>query len=696
MPRGKIQKVELFGGTVGPYGDSVLNSSRPRSYHFTMHGVASHRGFMPFVKPTEIDFGTDVAEWMAPIEFENTSQVPFIILVGGANVAGAAAIKADGTAVLEDQFTGADKTIDPDFASLIATAHSDGGQTPRIYACFGAAGAELQKIEFRNQGLPGSETWTEVSGEPLYANGLFGENGTLWAISQAGTGGASVHEMRAWAPGTNPATATALAPIPVGDASSPIRGIALAARKFMIVVKTDGIYVYDADTNRFEKLWDLSDNPHNDTGKGTKSWGSDVYVPLGWGGMVRVTRDLNVLPASPLPPDSSPDDTTPGQTVIRSLAGDAIQLYAAVKPFWRRTLLNVEVQTSTDDTNYTDRTSVVTDDDISTNFALSVVEGANTGSIVVGHPDRFYAPWFDASGIDESQFGATADTILMDYWNGSWTAVSSTEDYTDGFSRAGAILPAAPIPSDWVSAQPDPELTAGYWIRIRETDDTKVINASTIREVRVIPERTALEGNNVSLSGMDEMGCRTHILRGFPVGNRFHWDDIGSLHGDYSLGMLFTRIKATGEGRTLMCVGPTGVKHMQLGSTTLPTSKAFPDATNAFASLLRFPADDRLESNKPAADVVKAVESIELEGRDFVNDADEVQAWVSYDGATPVYYGSAKRLPTKLTLPTDRTSRGYEYAVTVSIKDAATQERLPQITKVWANVYATEEGPLTI
>ncbi|KKK88842.1 hypothetical protein LCGC14_2739100, partial [marine sediment metagenome] len=214
--------------------------------------------------------------------------------------------------------------------------------------------------------------------------------------------------------------------------------------------------------------------------------------------------------------------------------------------------------------------------------------------------------------------------------------------------------------------------------------------------VRVIPERTALEGNDVSLSGMDEMGCRTHILRGYPVGNRFHWDDIGSLHGDYSLGMLFSRIKATGEGRTLFCIGPIGVKYMQLGSTTLPTSKAFPDVTNAFASLLRLPADDRKASTVPAADEVKGVEFIEIEGRDFVNDADEVQAWVSFDGATPVYYGSAKRLPTILELPQADSSRGYEYAVTVSIKDAATQERLPQITKVRAGIYTVEEGPLTI
>ncbi len=697
MPHGKIEKVELFGGAVGPYGDSVLNSSRPRSYHSTMHGIPSHRGFLPMVKPTTVDFDSGglpvIAEWMAPIEFEDTNGVPFVIIVGGANLAASFAILDDGTAALEDTFAGATKTIDPDFASLIAARHSDGGQTPRIYVCFGAAS---EKIEFRNQGLPGAETWTEVSGEPLYANGLFSENGTLWAISQASTGGASVHEMRAWAPGTNPATATALAPIDVGDASSPIRGIALAARKYMIVVKTDGIYVYDADTNRFEKLWDLSDNPHNDTGKGTKAWGSDVYVPLGWGGMVRVTRDLQVLPASPLPPISSPDDTTPGQSVLRALTGDAIYLYAAVKPFWRRSVTNVEVQTSTDDTNYTDRTNVVTDDDLSTSFALSVVEGANTGSIVVGHPERFYAPWFDVSGLDESTFGSSTDQVEMDYWNGSWTAVSDTVDYTDGFSRPGAILPAAPIPSDWVSAQPDPELTAGYWVRFRETNDSNVVNASTIREVRVIPERAALEGNNVTLTGMDEMGCRTHILRGYPVGNRFHWDDIASLHGDYSLGMLFSRIKGSGEGRALWAIGPRGAKYMQLGSTTLPTSKAFPDATNAFASLLRFPADDRIEDNAAAADQVKGVAWIEIEGRDFVNETDEVQAWVSFDKGTPVYYGSAKRLPTRLELPQHRSSRGYEYAVTVGLKDGGVNERLPQITKVRAGVYTTEEGPLTV
>ncbi len=98
----------------------------------------------------------------------------------------------------------------------------------------------------------------------------------------------------------------------------------------------------------------------------------------------------------------------------------------------------------------------------------------------------------------------------------------------------------------------------------------------------------------------------------------------------------------------------------------------------------------------PAADEVKGVAFIEIEGRDFVNDADEVQAWVSFDGATPIYFGSAKRLPTVLELPAHDASRGYEYAVTVGLKDAAVQERLPQITKVRAGVYTVEEGPLTI
>ena len=90
------------------------------------------------------------------------------------------------------------------------------------------------------------------------------------------------------------------------------------------------------------------------------------------------------------------------------------------------------------------------------------------------------------------------------------------------------------------------------------------------------------------------------------------------------------------------------------------------------------------------------MESIEIEGRDFANGSDEVQAWVSFDGATPVYYGSAQRLPTTLELPTHNASRGYEYAVTVAIKDAAAGERLPQITKVRANVYTVEEETLTI
>jgi hypothetical protein len=698
MPHGKTQVVELpLSGVIGPYGDSIVNQTRPNSYHSTMHGLVSHRGFVPFVKATEIDFGTDLAEYMAPIEWTTAAAGggdPIILLIGGANTAFSTGIKPDGTRSVEEIFA-ASRTIDPDFASLAAALHSDGATAERLYAAFGDTGT----IMYRNIAAVGSETWTAKSGgSPLQANGVFAADGILWALAgDADATDPSHYEMRAFDLSADPGgSTTANAPINVGDASSPIRGIALAARKQMIVVKTDGIYVFDSDTQKFEKLWDLSDNKHNETGKGTKAWGADVFVPLGWGGMVRVTRDLNVLPVSPIPPNSSPDDTTPGQTVVRALAGDAQYLWAAVKPFWRRTLTNVEVQSSTDDTNYTDRTSAVTDDDLSTSFALSVVEGANTGSIVVGHPDRFYAPWFDCSGVDESKFGGTADTISMDYWNGSWTAVSNTRDYTDGFSRPGAILPAAPIPSDWVSAQPDPELTAGYWVRFRETDDSAVINASTIREVRVIPERTALDGNNVTLTGMDEMGCRTHILRGYPVGNRLHWDDIASLHGDFSLGLIFSAIKASGEGRSLFCIGPGGIKHMQIGSTSAPTSKSFPDATNAFASLLRFAAENRKDDRTLAPDEIKGCEYVELQGRNFSNDADEVQAWVSWDGGTPVYYGSSKHLPTRLTLPTANTSRGYEYAVTIGLKDAAVNETLPEITRVRTGIYTVEEGPLQV
>ncbi len=687
MPRGEVNKVEVFGGQVGPYGDSVLNVARPRSYHSTMHGIASHRGFMPFPVENDVDF-TEVAEYMAPIEWHDTNGIPFIIVVGGANVAGAVAISSDGSDSLEETFTG--KTIDPAYASLAATLHANGSTTPYIFAAFGSTGT----IEYRDQALPGSETWAEVSGEPLKSNGLFSENGNLWTLSQAGASGESNFELRNWPAGTNPVTGTALAPVPVGDASSSVTGMGLAGRRYLVVVKPDGIYVYDADTNRFEKLWDLSDNPHPETGKGTKSWGADVYVPLGWGGMVRVTRDLNVLPASPLPPTASPDGTTPGQGVIRALTGDATHLWAAVKPFGRRvgSKISLSVQTSANDmSSWSDKSSESTDDDLNTNFALSVIEGANTGVIAIGADERFFAPWFDISGSVESTALGT-----MEYWNGSWTAVPNTVDYTDSFSRSGPVLPAAPIPADWVKASPSSLGTSRYWVRFRETNDAAVEGATTVREVRVIPELAALDGNDVTLTGMDEGGTRTHILKGYPVGNGFHWDDVASHDGDYSLGLIFSQIKGTGEGRALWAIGPRGATYYQMGTTTLPTSKAYPDVTNAFASLLRMPADDRTDDRERDAEVQKGVEYVEIEGRAFANDADEVQAWVSFDGGTPVYFGSAKRLPTKLTLPQHDSSRGYEYAVTVGLKDAAAGATLPQITKVRVGVYTVEGGPLAV
>ncbi len=174
MPHGKVRKVEVFGGQVGPYGDSVLNLARPRSYHSTMHGEATHRGFVPFPTENDVDFPSGaVAEYVAPIEWKDANGVPFIIVVGGANLAGSVAIKSDGTDSLEESFAG--KAIDPAYAALAATLHSDGGQVPRIYAAFGSGA-----IERRDQELPGSETWwTRVDSLYRPVSSSTGTRGTM-------------------------------------------------------------------------------------------------------------------------------------------------------------------------------------------------------------------------------------------------------------------------------------------------------------------------------------------------------------------------------------------------------------------------------------------------------------------------------------------------------------------------------------
>ncbi len=658
--------VELFRGEAGGFGDAQRSPDRPDSYNSTLHGIIAGGGFSPYFKPTAVTWAG--ADYRSGVDWRNSSGVPIILVVGGeAAPALCQRIDSDGTVTQDRSFAGKKIGLNggagnvPDRTTLSSTLHSNGADTPYFVVCFGSSG----DIEYREQ----DGTWATSSGTPAQAFGLLSENGNLWAILN------NTYQVRKWPAGVNPMSGIAGAAIDVGDSNWPIIGAAVLARSYVVFVKPDGIYVYDIDTNRFENIapWLGSTIDHR-TGKGTKEWGGDVYVTLGWGGLLRVTQSLDILNASPVTRNKRPDVETPGRNRIGSMAGDASYLYALHEPYWQllQTEIDLTVFTTSDDTNFNDRTAVSTDYDAFTNFTLNDLgAGGATAFIYVGATSRFLMP---ALGI-AADLASTTPT--MQYWDGdSWESVTIA-DYTAKMTRIGILQTSARIPDDW--AQNAVDGTTRYWIRINLS--TNVQAATAVWEVAVLPDITLLEGTNMTEEAFDRAGARTHLFRGYPEGNGFHWDDIASLDADHSLNLFLSRIQTSISARSLIAVGPLDHLRLPLGISGEPRMERYPNCVNGFPSILRM----GLDSFGLPTDI-KQLTFLDIHGLG-ANEGDLVQAWAVYDDGNPVPIGFSYGLPCRLRVdPPSERGRGYLVAIWVGIEDAVRDERIPLITRVVADI----------
>lgn len=656
--------VELFRGEAGGMGDAQRNPANPDGYDSTLHGIIAGGGFSPYMAPTEVTWAA--ADYRSGSDWRDANGNPLLLVVGG-GVAPALCqrIDADGAVTEDRSFTG--KTITPPEQNTLASAvHSDGSTAPYFFTCFGTSG----DIEFRTRG----GSWSTSSGTPAQADGLLAENGNLWLILTNG------YQVRKFPAGTNPTSGTAGAAIDVGDSNWDIRGAAVLARSYVVFVKPDGIYVYDIDTNRFENIapW-LKNNVDQTTGRGTREWAGDVYVPLGWGGMLRVTQNLQILDASPVPRLRRPDVETPGRYRVSALAGDASYLWALHEPYWQLLgeEIGLKVFTTSDDSSFNDRTAVSTDNDAFTNFTLNDIgSGSSTAFIYVGATSRFLMPVF---GIVATAISATP---TMQYWDGdSWETVALS-DYTAKMTRIAPLYSTARVPDDWAQVAVDG--TTRFWLRVNIASNVQ--SATAVFEVRVLPDVVEMIGTNTTEDAFDRAGARTHVFRGYPVGQGFHWDDIASLKADHSMQMFLSRIKSQAAGRSLIAVGALDHMRLPIGISGEPRMERYPNCVNGFPSLLRLGSDDRIDENEPRPIEVKDIEALYIYGED-ANEGDRVQAWVKYDGQAPKPLGFNFGLPCVLRIdPDSERGRGYRYAIWVGIEDAVRDERVPLITRVLAQV----------
>ncbi len=684
-----MAEVELFRGVPGGFGDAQRDSRRPDGYASTLHGIIAGGGFSPYFAETAVSWGAQAAEYRSGADWADSNGNPVIFVVGG-EVGNARCLRIDpgGTVTLDATFTG--KTIVSERTTLASALHSNGSTVPYFGVCFGDSGAmEFRTNAFKAAGTAGTDAptaWVAASGTPSQAYGLLSENGNLWAVLTNG------YQVRKFPAGTNPVTGTAGAAIDVGTSNWSILGAALLARSYIIFVKPDGIYVYDIDTNRFENIapW-LGNNIHRATGKGTREWGGDVYVPLGWGGMLRVTQNLEVLDASPVPRSRLPDVETPGRYRVSSMVGDSRYLYAAHEPYWQllQDEIDLTVFTTANDVAFNDRTAVSTDNDAFTNFTLDDIDpGSATSFIYVGATSRFLM----------ALLGITAPTALsstptVQYWDGdSWESVT-IKDYTAQFTRTGGLIPDARVPDDWAQVAVDG--TTRYWLRINVPSNIQTDTA--IWEVVVVPDVVPVSGTNTDQDAFDRAGARTHIFRGYPVGDEMHWDDIASLADDHSFLLFFSSLLSQANGRQLIAVGPLGYERLPLGISGEPRMVRYPNCVNGLASILRFGADDRIATDEPAPTTIKQIEHLDFYGRDDETGVDRFQAWVRWDGGEPVPQGFSDRLPTRLYIdPPSERGQGYQYEVWVSSEDGARGQRVPLITRIVAQVIAVPGDPLEV
>ena len=662
--------VELFRGEAGGLGDAQFDPKRPDGYNSTLHGIIAGGGFSPYFLGTEVSWGAlQAAEYRSGSDWLDSAGNPVILVVGGevpavGYNARCLRINSDGTVSTDRTFATA-KTIVAERTSMASALHSNGSTLPYFFVCFGATG----DIEYRTQG----GTWATAAGTPAQAFGLLSENGNLWAVLTNG------YQVRKWPAGTNPVTGTAGAAIDVGTSTWKILGAAVLARSYLVFVKPDGIYVYDIDTNRFENIapW-LKNNIHSATGKGTREWGGDVYVPLGWGGMVRVTQNLDVLDASPVPRNKRPDVETPGRYRVSAMVGDSSYLYAAHEPYWQLldTVIGIKVFTTADDAAFNDRTAVVTDNDAFTSFTLADLNpGSATSFIYVGATTRFLLP---VLGITAT---AGSGTPGLEYWNGSaWTTVSK-KDYTAQMTRIGGIIPDARIPSDW--AQNSVDGTTRYWMRINLLT---VTTTTAVWEMHVLPDVVEVSGTNTTPDAFDRAGARTHIFRGYPVGDDMHWDDIASLADDHSLLLFFSSLQAQAAGRQLIAIGPLNYERLPIGISGEPQMERYPNCVNGFSSMLRLGATDRLGEHVFSPTQLKQIEHIDVYGK-HATEGDRVQAWLRRDDGELIPQGYNFGLPCRLRIdPPSERSDNFQYAIWLGIEDAVRGERPPLITHAVASV----------
>lgn len=708
-----IQEVQLFGFEHTTYGDERTNPLREPGIH---------KGFNAYVQPGRVQgwfaqnyvgLFTDMEVHGAQDWIDNGSPPLPIILLPLSSLfrSGVMIINSSGSGSMEEVSTS--RLIDGKFGKLASALHTNGSTVPYYFVAYGNGTGD--PVRFRT--LAG--VWADCTGTPDEADGVFAENGNLWFI-------VNEYQVRKFPAGTDPTSGTAGAAIDVGSAVYPITGAGLLGRSSVVYVKPDGVYVYDMDTNRYENVFEgLRYFAHPDTGKGTITWGSSILIPLGWGGLVELTRDLQLIPRSPIPPEARPAPDTPGVNRIVSLSADIGSIWATTKPYQfpnKRGLRTPNHVKLYDGSSYTVVTNFK-DKNRDTTFNLNTLgAGGATRFVYVGSTNGVApgvtlrdsltypeADQFCGVGFSIESVGGAAAILKAEYYadDDTWKDLPSAVDETGDF-ELGESWYIFSAPSDWKEVAID-GLT-DWWVRF---SFIAALPSTTISEVRILYRARPYPQSPDTHMEEEDTGIHTHLLKGELLSNgKLLWRDVATLKGNFSHAIInSTALRHFAQAkRSLILAGPRRIVQYNLGARGDPSVDLTGDSTT-FG--IWTTGSDKINQASRAPSLWKSVVYIRGQLTNFklqysssdsgFNFDDELYAWIRYDDGHWIFYGMTRvGGPTgkyfKFNVPTHRAgiaAAGINYQVALYFVSGVSNIPAPGIVEVIAGVQPYDESSLT-
>jgi len=460
--------------------------------------------------------------------------------------------------------------------STTAMFHDDGSGIPLIYVGYGT-GTDIDSV---TRFIPSSGETTTATGGSVKADKLYSLNGRAYR-SITPSGGAANCQISTLPIGANPLTSANWgAGQLVGWASTNVNAIT-AVRHLPIVIKPEGIFMYDENLDRWvNQTRGWTNFIHLDNGKGAFSLGEQAVIPLGDGGAV-IFDGFNIKEFDPSGFNSSPNLHTTTSS-IDSLGTMKYWIMGATSPKTKESAIGTRITVfHFDDTgsSYTDLTSNLRGADLTTSVTFTIDE--NDDFIYIGFPHPFVAVAWDLTGVNNN--AATVTTAIATSGSGdppTFSTISASSDFTDiggaPMAQSGRIvLTSDPVAAGWITGTVN-GVTNTYWLRLNwnvALDDITAVN------LRLQPWFPSVDPTNFPLDGLDKSGIYPHIIAGTKDREVNTWHDMFTLDVPDEIGaVLYGNVGGTSvnRSRALLAIGRKRIFTIDVAATDHPGTEIQP------------------------------------------------------------------------------------------------------------------------